>query len=150
MAELNLTQDEVDILFQMEKVKIDNAEWELPDLGGKITVPLTSRDKKESFLLDVSRRQINLKKQTYQNRAREAIILARLDLGVGHRNPNGEEIGAPHIHLYKEGFGDKWAFPIPANVFKDLSDSWQTLDDFMNYCQIVEIPNFTRQRGLFS
>jgi hypothetical protein len=148
MAELNLTQDEVDNLLKMEKVKIDNTEWDLPDLGGKISVPLISRDKKENFLLDVSKRQLNIKKQTYQNRAREAIILARLDFGVGHRNPDGKEVGTPHLHLYKEGFGDKWACELPRGVFTNLSDSWQILTDFMLYCNIVESPNF--RRGLFT
>jgi hypothetical protein len=36
------------------------------------------------------------------------VVLVRLDLGgAPHRNPFDEEIGVPHLHLYREGFGDK-------------------------------------------
>ncbi|WP_316353356.1 DUF6978 family protein [Candidatus Trichorickettsia mobilis] len=148
MTQVNITQDEADSLFKMEKIKIDDNPWGLPDLGGKIEVPLISVDKREHFMLDISRGKINLKRQKYQNRARDAIILARLDLGSPHRNPNGEEIGIPHLHLYREGYGDKWAFTIPDNIFQDINDFWQTLHDFMRYCKIIEVPNFSK--GLFS
>jgi hypothetical protein len=43
-------------------------------------------------MLDVTRAEIKLTKATYQNRARAAIILLRLDLdGPPHRNPDGRE-----------------------------------------------------------
>jgi len=148
MAEINLTQAEADFLFAIEKISADNAEWDLPDLGGGISVPLISSDKKEYFLLDVSKGRIDLKRQKYQNRAREAIVLVRLDLGSPHRNPDGQEIGVPHIHIYKEGYGDKWASALPTGVFSNLNDSWQVLTDFMKYCNITKAPNF--RRGLFS
>ncbi len=74
-------------------------------------------------MLDISRARINLKRQKYQARVREAIILARLDLSGRHRNPNGEEAGTPHLHLYREGYGDKWAFPVPDNIFQDINDA---------------------------
>lgn len=148
MTELNITQDEADFLFKMTKIKINDDFWNLPDLGGKIEIPLVSFDKRERFILDVSRARINLKRQKYQNRARENIVLARLDLGSPHRNPDHEEIGVPHLHLYKAGYGDKWAYPLPSGIFKDVNDFWQTLHDFMKYCTISEVPNFAR--GIFS
>ncbi|WP_342271906.1 MULTISPECIES: DUF6978 family protein [unclassified Candidatus Tisiphia] len=148
MTQINITQDEADFLFKMKKIKMDNNIWNLPDLGGKIAVPLISLDKRENFILDISRGRLDLKRQKYQNRSREVIVLARLDLGSSHRNPDGEEVGIPHLHLYREGYGDKWAFAIPNNIFRDIDDFWQTLHDFMGYCEIIEVPNFTK--GLFS
>lgn len=151
MSDNNLTQSEADALCKMEKWCVDNTEYELPDLGGKISVPLISCDKKEHFLLDLSRGRINLKKQTFQNRARETIVLVRLDFGTPHRNPpalGGNEVGIPHMHIYKEGFGDKFACDLPVGVFKNLNDSWQVLVDFMQYCNITKTPNF--RKGLFS
>lgn len=148
MAEYELTEQEANFFLNMDKVKVDNKEWDLPDLGGKISIPIISADKKEHFWLDVSRTRINLKKQKYQTRFREAIILARLDLDNKHRNPDGEEIGSPHLHLYKEGYNDKWAYPIPDDIFTNINDAWYTLHDFMKYCQIIEAPNF--RRGLFT
>ncbi|MEM9299983.1 MAG: hypothetical protein AAGA64_16600 [Bacteroidota bacterium] len=148
MSVINLTQEEADYLCKMEKTSVDNKEWELPDLGGKVSIPLISVDRKENFYLDISRGKIDLKRQKYQSRAREAIVLVRLDLGSPHRNPDGEEIGVPHIHYYREGYGTKWAYALPQGVFKNIDDAWQILTDFMEYCNIVHTPNF--RKGLFT
>lgn len=149
MADANLTQAEGDALIAMAKYRVDMTEWNYPDLGGVISVPLFSADRRENFLLDVRRGRIDLAKGTYQNRGRQVVVLVRLDFGgAPHRNPDGEEIDSPHLHLYREGFGDKWAIPVPGDVFGDVTDQWRTLQDFMQYCNIAEIPLI--RRGLFT
>ncbi len=149
MTDANLTQAEADALLAIEKRRADNSEWAYPGLGGGITVPLVSSDRRESFFLDVRRSRMGLAKGTYQNRGRQVVILARLDFGSApHRNPDGKEVGSPHLHLYREGYGDKWAFPVPINHFSNLDDPWLTLEDFMRFCNIAELP-FIR-RGLFT
>lgn len=149
MAEINLTQAEADALIAMEKHRIDATRWNYPGLGGSITIPLMSADKRENFLLDVSRGKIDLAKGTYQNRSRQVIVLVRLDLGgQPHRNPDGQEVSSPHLHLFQEGYGDKWAVPVPGDRFSNMSDLWQTLQDFMRFCNITEPPII--DRGLFS
>lgn len=67
--------------------------------------------------------------------------------GPPHRNPDGQEIPCPHLHLYREGFADKWAQAIDPQVFQNPGDLWETLQDFMDFCRVVEPPNI--QRGLF-
>jgi hypothetical protein len=147
MADLNLTQAEADALIALAKYRVDGKEWNYPGLGGHISVPLFSADRREQFMLDMRRGRIDLTKGTHQNRARQVIVLVRLDFGGSpHRNPDDEEVGTPHLHLYREGLGDKWAVPLPADRFTNLNDTWQTLDDFMRYCNIVEPP--TIRRGL--
>ena len=79
MAEINLTQSEADALIAMEKIKLDDSRWDYPGLGGSLRIPLISKDKRENFMLDISRGKIDLPKGTYQNRARQIIILVRLD-----------------------------------------------------------------------
>lgn len=149
MPDINLSQSEADALIAMEKVNVDNQNWGYPDIGGRISIPLVSKNKRESFILDISRGKIDLLKGTYQNRARQIMILVRLDFGgQPHRNPDGEEIPSPHLHVYREGHGDKWAMPISANQFSNVSDLWQTLQEFMRYCNITDVPNI--ERGLFS
>jgi len=98
----------------IEKRRADAIEGDYPGLGGGIAAPLISVDGREHFFLDLRRGRVNLRKGTYQTRARKVVILARLDFcGPPHRNPDDEEVGSPHLHLYQEGFGDKWAFPVP-------------------------------------
>lgn len=149
MADINLTQSEADALIAMPKIRVDETQVEYPGLGGKVSVPLVSENKRENFLLDVSRGRIELKKGTYQTRARQIIILVRLDFGgPTHRNPDDEEIPCPHLHVYREGYGDKWAMAVPADAFPNVADAWATLSDFLRYCNVTEPPRFTR--GLFA
>ena len=100
-------------------------------------------------MLDVTRAQIKLTKATYQNRARQAIILMRLDLdGPPHRNPDGEEIPCPHLHVYREGFGTKWAVAAPVDRYNDTLDLVSTCEAFMRHCNITGPSKM--QKGLFS
>ncbi len=148
MTEIILTQADADALIAREKRRIDDERWRYPGLGGSISIPLVSSDKRENFLLDISRGNIDLLKGKYQNRSRQVIILVRLDFGGRpHRNPDDEEIPSPHLHIYREGYGDKWAMPFPTDRFPNISDLWQTLGDFMEFCNIVEPPLI--DRGLF-
>ena len=43
---------------------------------------------------------------------------------------------------YKEGFDDKWAYPLPNDIFKNLDNKWDILVSFMTYCNITDVPNF--------
>jgi hypothetical protein len=72
---------------------------------------------------------------------RQIIVLLRLDVnGAPHRNPDGVEVPCPHIHVYREDYGDKWAFPIPPGKFENLDDLNMTLDDFLTECNVIEGP----------
>ena len=147
MADDALTQSDADTLLRMEKVPASAGTFHFPDLGGRIEVPLVSRDEREQFSLDINRKRISLT-TGYQTRARKVVVLARLDFAAPHRNPDGSEIGVPHLHLYREGFGDKWAVEVPAGILSNPDDAWQVLHDFMRYCGVAEQPNIVR--GLFS
>lgn len=149
MADIDITQAEADALMAMEKRCGDEKEWLFPVPGDHLAIPLTSIDKRENFMLDINRGQIKLTKVTYQNRARVAIILMRLDLdGPPHRNPDGIEVPCPHLHTYREGFGDKWVVPAPTARYINTLDLYSTCHAFMTHCNITEPPNI--QQGLFS
>lgn len=144
---MEITQVEADALLAMEKVCSDASPRSFPDLGGSLQIDLLSRDERELFILDISRRRISLSTK-YQTRARQSVVLARLDFNSPHRNPDGNLVGVPHLHLYRDGYGDKWAFTIPDGMLTKPNDARQTLIDFMNYCKIVEQPHINW--GLFS
>jgi hypothetical protein len=148
MADLDLTQAEADALIEMEKHSAEAGLLNFPAPGGRLVIPLVSADKREHFLLNVTRFQIKVTKATYQTRARQAVVLIRLDLeGPPHRNPDGQEIPCPHLHLYREGYGDKWAIPAPVDRYPDTSALFQTFEAFMQHCNITQQPDF--QAGLF-
>jgi hypothetical protein len=148
MAEIDLTQAEADALIGMEKHRIDDKEWRFPSPGQRLAIPLTSPDKRENFMLDITRSQLKLTKATYQNRARQVVILMRLDVdGPPHRNPDEQEIPCPHLHVYREGYGDKWAIPAPAARYPNTQDLFSTFEAFMRHCNITQAP--TIQRVLF-
>jgi len=144
----DLTQDQANTLLAMKKVKAELRKYDFPSLGGKLNIPLESSDGREKFTLDISRRKIELRRNKFQTRARETVILARLDLDdTPHRNPDGKDVPGPHLHLYKEEYGDKWAYPLPED-FTNPDDCMETLRNFMSYCAITDAPNIFG--GLFT
>ncbi len=148
MTTIELTQSEADALFAMEKDRADDEWRDFPGLGGVLCIPLKSVDHREEFILDITRSRIKLRKNTLQNRARTLVVLVRIDLGGSpHRNPDNEEIPCPHIHYYREGFGDKWAQTLP-DSFTTPDDVWNTLQEFMDYCNISKKPYI--EQGIFT
>lgn len=142
-------QAEADRLIALEKKRKDETIWDFPDPGGTLKIPVISVDITEEFLLDVSRGRIILTKATYQTRWQSVVVLARLDLnGPAHRNPDGTEVPCPHLHLYREGFADKWARALNVGEFPGIGDLVNACDDFMRFCAVVELPNI--QRTLFT
>ena len=142
MADVSLTQAEADALLATEKHRVDDATYDYPSFGGTPRIELQSADKREGFMLDVSRSQIVLTKGTYQNRSRSVVILARLDFGgAPHRNPDDEEIACPHLHLFREGFGDRWAVPLPPGRFSRPGDPWVLIIEFMDFVNITMRPD---------
>lgn len=157
-----LTQSEADDLINISKMKESNDSYGFPRPGEKLTIPIISHDEQENFLMDVSRARIRLTKCTYQERYQQMVILVRLDLdGPPHTNPevvsvplpyllpyNGQTIDCPHLHLYVEGFMDKWAIPTPNDEFPDTTNLYTTLQDFFHYCNVVEPPKTHRRSTL--
>ena len=137
MSEINLPQAKADALLAMEKFSVKGKSMNFMDIDCKFEIDLISGDKKEKFVLNYSRNQINLEKRNHHLRT-QVVGLVRLDLkGPPHRNPDGEKIGPNHLHLYREGFGLKWAHQIPEDKFPNINnDIKQTLVDFMKYCNI--------------
>lgn len=149
MAELDLSQAEADSLISMQKYRADEKQHDFPLPGDRLSVELLSADRHEKFVLDVSRASIKLTKATYQSRARQAVVLVRLDIdGAPHRNPDGQEIPCPHVHVYREGYGDKWAVDALPEGYTSTDDLYGTLLLFMQKNNIVQQPHILK--GLFA
>jgi len=149
MTDITITQAEADALIAMEKHRVNEDQSDFQMGGQSLVLPLQSVDCREQFVLDLSRGRINFSRVKMQTRGRQVVVLVRLDLGsASHRNPDGKEIAVPHLHIYREGFGDKWAFAVPANQFTATDDVWRTLEEFLRFCNITQPPYI--QRGLFT
>jgi len=137
-----LTQSEADALIAMGKTFMSPVTISVTP-GTDQTHELVGDDKRERFLLDLWRGTLRLSKIKYQTRGRKIIVLVRLDIdGAPHTNPDGTKLNGTHIHLYREGYEDKWAFSVDPAEFGDPSDIRQTLEDFYRYCNIKNTPPF--------
>ncbi|MGX4600293.1 DUF6978 family protein [Faecalimicrobium sp. JNUCC 81] len=137
-----LTQDDFTQLMQHFKTFEDNSPIVLPDDGGKIARNLHSKNSNDQFILNIERGRIDLKKVKYQTRDKATnTVLLRIDTkGPRHLNPDGEFIECPHIHIYKENYGDKWAIPLDATIFSDFCNLSNLLRDFLIYFNVQDIP----------
>ncbi len=156
-----LTQSEADALFTMPKKPKSSDAVTFPHAGGKLLAEFISFDGREVFLFNITRGSIEVSKCTYQKRARQVEILRRLDIGgSAHPNPqvevvpldflaphNGIEIPCPHLHIYVEGFADKWAIPAFDDLINPNADLYVIMEKFLRYCNVQEMPNI--ERGLF-
>lgn len=140
-----LTQQKADELLKLEKHCVSASPIDFPMPGNMIELDVKSADNRESFKIDVNRKgRIRLTKCTYQERYAFVEVLLRLDIdGPPHENPNGDVVLCPHLHIYKEGFGDRWAYPI-TNAFTNTSDLVRTLREFLVYCKVHNIPDIQR------
>ncbi|MBI3464315.1 MAG: hypothetical protein HY000_14850 [Planctomycetes bacterium] len=136
-----LTQVEADALMAMPKQFAHGGIINFPRAGEKASYEVISVDEREKFLFDVNRGRIRLSKCTYQERYKSIEILVRLDLdGPPHENPDGRVVPCPHIHLYREGYADKWAEPVPRGHFRDTSIVVATFKDFLAFCNVSNTP----------
>jgi hypothetical protein len=138
----SITQGEADALIAMVKTFADTAVISIPP-GIDDTRGLIGADPNERFLLDIWRSTFRLSKVRHQTRSRQIIVLVRLDIdGAPHTNPDGERLTGTHLHLYREGYDDKWACAIDARLFPNLTDIQRCFVDFCAYCNIQSLPPF--------
>ena len=138
--ENELSAKEIEYLINLEKNYEGFKQFKYPSLGGKLIIDLTSKDRNEDFFLDISRSRIVISKNTFQNRARKTITLLRLDINSApHRNPDGKFLSGTHLHIFKEGYADKFAYELPKE-FSDCKNAIDFLYRFMDYCNIKNKP----------
>ena len=149
---MSLTQDEADHLLTLDKIfaSASLTQFHLT-LPFQQTHDLQSLDRREQFLLDVERGGRTHARLKFQTRARRTIVLARIDIaGKAHRNlahyPHRpeERFTGVHIHLYREGFGDRVAYlpeDLPAFRLPGTPHDLDWLTAFLDYCHIINRPD---------
>ncbi len=136
-----LTQSEADDLIAMVKHFLRApASIAIPP-GADDSYELAGPGDRERFWLDVWRGTLRLSKLKLQNRARSAIVLVRLDVdGAPHTNPDGRYLSGTHLHLFKEGYDDRWAYAVDPKQFTLLTDPATTFQEFCTFCKIESPP----------
>jgi hypothetical protein len=103
-----LEQWDADRLLSLPKIYSHTATVDLA-AGVDEEYQLESDDGTEFFLLDVWRSRRNPRSGKFQLRYQRDTVLSRLCFAKLHTNPDGVAVGAPHLHRYREGFGDTYA-----------------------------------------
>lgn len=138
-----LSQQEADVLLAMIKILMHRGPLKIPEPGNELKLEVVSESENERFIIDINRKGKLKVRCTYQTRYRKSIILLRIDLiGGKHMNPDGTIVECPHIHIYREGFEDRWAYPL--NDIMDIKDSFDLIEvllKFLEYNNIRNIPD---------
>lgn len=150
---MNLSNEDAVNLFKLRKIPADNIIVEFPIHGEAIEIELKSPDGRYLFQADVNRKfPYNNTKTTYQLRHNKVVHIRRLDFNGGHENPPGPAplpelikyegmkfVNKNHMHLYVEGWGDKWAIPLEDLSELNISESddlYEKMEKFFKYCTI--------------
>lgn len=160
---MNLTQEEINQLFDLKKIPVSAIKVDFPFQGEEIEIELQNETGRIKFQADINRANKITSKVTFQLRHKKIFIIRRLDLNGNHKNPpdtapdtlfagyenyifNRED----HIHFYIEGFGERWALPLknfPETGINDDDELFEKMDKFFKYCNIESI-NVTKRLNL--
>ncbi|MGO8817652.1 MAG: DUF6978 family protein [Terriglobia bacterium] len=55
-------------------------------------------------------------------------------------NPDGVRLPGTQLHLFKEGYDDRWTYPVDVRLFTLPSDPRKTFHDFCAFCKIESPP----------
>ncbi len=134
-----LTQREANRLIEVLKSIKDPGLFIFPNHRAQARINVVSNSTKDRFLVTVNRKAFRATKCSYQElySSGDNEILFRLDVDSSpHCNPDDTVVESPHLHVYREGFGDSWAIPLPENFpITEGLDEW--LIQFLEYCRIV-------------
>jgi hypothetical protein len=81
------------------------------------------------------------RKTTIQTRHRtETLVRVDIDERAKHTNPDGTLVEGSHVHIAKEGFGDRIAYPIDSDeaimVTGANKEIISVFESFREYCRI--------------
>ena len=138
---MGITQTEFDFLMSQDKAFDDIiSPVQLGPAPIQWTRQLNSISTKEVFLLDFYRGSFEISKYTVNKRYRQTVILLRYDNGGRHTNPDGVLFEGPHVHLYRDGYNDKFAFPV-SEIGVTSSDSMETVfKKILHFCNVKKFP----------
>lgn len=138
---MGITQAEYDFLMGQDKTFEDPiTPIQLGPAPLQWVRQINSLTSKEVFLLDFYRGSFELSKYTINKRHRQTVIMLRYDNGGRHTNPDGILFEGPHVHLYREGFNDKFAFPMSEVNVSSTDTMEEVFKKILHFCNIKQVP----------
>lgn len=132
-----LSQENAEKLMRIFKKILDPHLFQFPETG-RASIEIVSIDERASFRSDINRGRIKPSKASFNMiyKSPESPVIYRLDInGPDHKNPDDVEIPCPHLHIYRENYGDAWAIPAPDEIVNSNNPA-EVLIDFLHYCRI--------------
>lgn len=136
-----ITQAEYDFLMRQDKIFDDLiSSIQLGPAPIQWSRQINSLANKEVFLLDFYRGSFELSRYTVNKRYRQTVIMLRYDNGGRHTNPDGVLFEGKHVHFYREGYNDKFAFPVSEIGITDNDPMETVFNKIMQFCNIKRFP----------
>lgn len=137
---MSVTDSDFQLLIKLRKRFEDQKELVLgppPMTWHRNILSLETRD---IFILDYHRGQINIEKYSYNKRFRTNIVLLRICSHGRHHNPDGSLLVGMHVHIYKDQFDDRTAFPITVLGIDSTANRDEVLIALLKFCNVENIP----------
>lgn len=138
----SLTDSEARFLLEIEKIVTENS-IDIPIDGDKCGLNLERHDNNDNVLIiHIVSSSKNKEKYTFNVVYNKCITILRIDIGgsLVHINPDGTEIPVPHMHIYRDGFDDTFAIPLP-DSFSDVDNIAKVLYDLFAYSNVINRDN---------
>lgn len=137
---MGITQAEYIFLMEQDKIFEDPiTPIQLGPAPLQWVRQINSLTSKEVFLLDFYRGSFELSKYTINKRYRQTVIMLRYDNDGRHTNPDGVFFEGAHVHLYREGFNDKFAFPISKMNVSSTDTIEEIFKKILHFCNIKQM-----------
>lgn len=135
----DLTNAEAKFLIELEKIATDR-RIDIPVDSKKEHLNLARAEEPNDNIMRIyiKRGKRNINKCSFNVVYNKSIILLRLDIEPGriHQNPDGQDVTNPHLHIYREGYDDRYAIPAPES-FVDMGNLAQALYDLLGYSNVI-------------
>ncbi len=135
----NLTQSEAEALMAVRKIFEDTSPLMIDRPFREERKLISSANSSDTFYLNINETAIEFGKYFVNNRYFSTpLVRLCMDKDAVHENPDGQKIQGCHIHIYREGYGDKFASELRlANITG--TTTIQVIGQFLVFCNIDRI-----------
>ena len=134
-----LSQSEAEGLIAVRKVFIERTPLTVNRPFNEQRQLRSDREPYETFYLNITQTAIEFGRYSTVTRFFQIpLIRACVNPDYVHPNPDGTEVKGSHIHIYKEGFLDRFAYPLSERGFTETA-MVPFIRAFLTYCNIENI-----------